>query len=316
VTRNVLSLSVLLCAMACGEFETATPTPSAPQRGSIATVPTTGGGEPAAAAGRGAGGGGDGGAGGRGAAGGGAAAQAPAGPVVAGAGSAGTEAGGQDATGAAGADAPSEGEASSTDPGKGDGHDVITIGDSWMLLAPGLGIEVSLERSAMNDYRNYGVPGTRVDAIVQQYDAAKQADPEIATVVMTAGGNDILQDVSALFDCPMLGTTCRAIIDGVLQKIETLWDRMAADGVHDVVIIMYSRPPMDPLDLQPSLDYSAEITEKACAMAALRCTLVAASDVFGTRNYIGTDGIHPTEEGYDLLGDATYEAMVDTGVRR
>jgi lysophospholipase L1-like esterase len=317
-----LETSVLLLAIACGEAAPSGPAlQSDTQRGSItnAAPPEV---QPATAPP----GSGVAGFGAAGLTGGGVVpvGQLPPDPVVAGRGGAGMSAGGSAAGMQAGGDAaidagtraPSEGEGTPMDLGKGDGSDVITIGDSWMLLLPGLGIEVSLERSAMNDYRNYAVPGTRIDAIVQQYAAAKQADPEIATVVMAAGGNDILQDFSALLDCPMLGMTCRTIIESVLQKVDTLWAQMAEDGVHDVVIIMYSRPPMDALGLQPSLDYSAEITEKACSMAPLRCTLVAAGDVFGAQNYISADTIHPTEEGYDLLGDATHEAMVETGARR
>lgn len=218
------------------------------------------------------------------------------------------------AAGAGGRGASDEGPIA--DQGKGDGSDVITIGDSWMLLVDGLGIEVSLERVAMNDYRNYGVPGTRIDEIVQQYADAKKESPKIATVVMTAGGNDILQDPAALLDCPALGMTCKKIIEGVWAKVERLWEDMAKDGVKDVVIIEYARPQVDLLQLQPPLDYSTELTQMGCTMAPLRCTLIDASKLFAGHEYIGLDNIHPTEEGYDLLGKATYDAMVKTGARR
>ena len=47
------------------------------------------------------------------------------------------------------------------DLGKGDGTDVINIGDSWMLLST-TGIELSLVRLSMQPYREYAVPGTEL----------------------------------------------------------------------------------------------------------------------------------------------------------
>jgi hypothetical protein len=45
------------------------------------------------------------------------------------------------------------------DLGKGDGADVVTIGDSWMsnTLGTGNAIEGALSRLTRQPYRNYGV---------------------------------------------------------------------------------------------------------------------------------------------------------------
>lgn len=208
------------------------------------------------------------------------------------------------------------GSASETDLGEGDGSDVITIGDSWMLLTDGLGIQVSLERAAMNDYRNYGVPGTQIDQIVAQYEDAKRENPDISTVVMTGGGNNILLNPVGASDCGELGPMCRAIIASVRDKIAALWRDMADDGVDHVFIVGYARPLLDVLQLQRTLEYSSEVTAEGCATAPLHCTFIDSVEVFDGKDHISFDQIHPDAEGYDLLGEAIYDAMVDEGARR
>jgi len=98
----------------------------------------------------------------------------------------------------------------------GPGTDVVFIGDSWMnltgiaalnILPPGfefvydflpdMGIQQSvIAASDHRPYRTYGVPGTMFldGAIPHQYHIARDEDPNIKTVVMTGGGNDILLD--------------------------------------------------------------------------------------------------------------------------
>src|SRR4051794_12397694 len=80
------------------------------------------------------------------------------------------------------------------DLGKGDGTDVVTIGDSWMsIITNGGGIEGGLDRAGTS-YRHYSVAGTLLlnGQIPGQYDQAKAINPKILTVIMTGGGNDIM----------------------------------------------------------------------------------------------------------------------------
>jgi hypothetical protein len=91
------------------------------------------------------------------------------------------------------------------DLGKGDGSDVVLIGDSWMsntlqLEGTGGGISPALIKVSGQRYRNYAVQGVMLlsfstfgPAIPSQWDAAVRANSKIKTVVMTAGGNDIIQ---------------------------------------------------------------------------------------------------------------------------
>jgi len=193
-----------------------------------------------------------------------------------------------------------------TDLGEGDGQDVITIGDSYMNLILS-GIQQSLERISGRDYRNYAVPGTLVlnEQIPGQYDAAVAADPDIKTVVMTGGGNDILGS-----SCT---GTCSALVDQVAARLLQLRDQMAADGVQDVLIISYGYPT--DVTLHESLDYSRQLLAASCtAQSVPRCHYI--DPVVELAGKIRSDGIHPTDAGYDILGQMAWDMMQAEGMRR
>jgi lysophospholipase L1-like esterase len=203
------------------------------------------------------------------------------------------------------------------DQGMGDGKDVITIGDSWMLLMAGSGIEVSLEKVSKRDYRNFGVPGTKLldEVIPKQYETAK-GQGAVKTVIMTGGGNDIIQDKPT--DCvdSAFGDVCKAQNDKVAARLVKLWDEMSSDGVQDVVLIGYTRKAsllFSPL--AKSAEYSSATIPPLCAAVAppLRCHVIDSDTVFdGTTR----EGIHPTDAGYDKIGAAVWKLMQDEGMRR
>lgn len=191
----------------------------------------------------------------------------------------------------------------SMDLGQGDGKDVITIGDSYMLLLV-TGIQVSLERISGRDYRNYAVPGTVIDQILQQYATASQADSDIKTVVMTGGGNDIL-----LNSCT--GEACKPIVDTVSMKMANFLPRLAQGGVEDVILVGYGYPANE--GKHWSLEYSREVSKEACKKDSKpRCHFIY-DDL---RDELSADGIHPTEAGYDRLGQMVWDLMQAEGMRR
>jgi lysophospholipase L1-like esterase len=217
---------------------------------------------------------------------------------------------------------PEAGPPARTDQGMGDGKDVVTIGDSWMNLDNSIGIQQSLEKISKRDYRNYGVPGTKLldEVIPNQYKKAKM-EGTIKTVVMTGGGNDVLQEIllpclDANFDND---NKCKAQIDRVAERLKQLWAQMAADGVLDVYIIGYSSKT-SPIGLgttAKSITYSSMKIDPICQMvpAPLRCTAMDTDkEVPGLT--IGGDGIHPTAAGYDLLGTQVWKVMQEKGMRR
>lgn len=198
------------------------------------------------------------------------------------------------------------------DLGEGDGQDVITIGDSYMNFL-GDGIEVALEDVSGRDYRNYAVAGTRVldgsgflPSIPTQYQTAVDEDPDIKTVVMTGGGNDILGTNCA-------DEECNTIVDDVAVRMAELREQMAEDGVEDVVLINYGYPADE--SRHASLDYSRmKIAEECLVTNTPRCHFIDPVEELDGK--IRSDGIHPTAEGYDLLGEMVWELMQEEGMRR
>jgi len=206
------------------------------------------------------------------------------------------------------------GGAAGTDLGEGDGSDVVMIGDSWMNLG-GVGIQQSVVKASGNKpYRQLGVPGTRMldEVIPNQYEAAKVANPNIKTLVMTGGGNDILQDVAVLTDCFATGPACKAQIDKVGARYQALAQEAAADGVQDVIIVMYGRGTL--LGAGP-VEYVWQSVKPICDSAPVDCHMVDPDEVAGTTMAM-RDGIHPTDAGFDQLGTYVYQLMQREGMRR
>lgn len=196
------------------------------------------------------------------------------------------------------------------DLGMGDGSDVIAIGDSWMLLGA-TGIQLSLVRLSGQPYRTYGVPGTRLldEVIPNQYASAKRANPDIKTVVMTGGGNDLLL-TGAGNDRAEAGPNTRMQIDKVADRLVELWDEMGADGVKDVVYIEYSRGG----ESEKAIEYATEKIRPLCEAATpARCHWVD-SDLYIMKVLL--DGIHPTGDGCDKIAQGVIDMMEQEGMRR
>jgi hypothetical protein len=193
------------------------------------------------------------------------------------------------------------------DHGAGDGSDVVTIGDSWMsYLLSGGGIEGALRRAGKS-YRGYGVAGTTLlsGQIPGQYTRAKAAG-EIATVVMTGGGNDIM--FSGGCATP---EACKMSVQALSDGLNELWTTMADDGVKDVVYIRYAAGAgttnSDNLPTEPPTP------PVVCTSGRIRCTSVDTTDfVMGQL----LDGIHPTSGANDRIAEGVLAIMEMKGIRR
>ncbi len=208
------------------------------------------------------------------------------------------------------------------DLGKGDGTDVLMIGDSWMSLgSANSGIQGGVLKASGQPYRTYAIGGTTLlggglldalfSSIPVQYQEATQADPDVKTVIMTAGGNDILQ-TGLQEDCQMQGDACGEQVTKVLEGLSKLWAEMASDGVQDLVYILYATPEGTNVDFAlPDGDGA----RKRCANvpAPLRCHIVETLDIV-----MGDipDGIHPSQVASDRIGKAVVELMSARGMRR
>jgi hypothetical protein len=194
------------------------------------------------------------------------------------------------------------------DLGKGDGSDVITIGDSWMqIVTNGGGIEGGLDRAGTT-YRHYSVPGTLLlnGQIPSQYDQAKAINPDIKTVIMTGGGNDIMfSNGCATKDA------CTMAVQQIADGLDMLWSRMADDGVKDVIYIAYSKNAgTAPADTRPD---SAPVP-KICTTGRIGCHSVDTTDLVGPTDTV--DGIHPTMPACDAIAMRVLNLMETNGIRR
>jgi lysophospholipase L1-like esterase len=200
-----------------------------------------------------------------------------------------------------------------TDLGKGDGSDVITIGDSWMNLGS-TGIQQSLLKASGQRYRTFGRGGTRLldEVIPNQYESAKRADADIKTVVMTGGGNDIIQVPGLRDDCTAMGQMCAMVEGQILDRLTKLWDEMAADGVQDVLYVQYANPEGQNVDFAQA---NGDGVKKRCEAVKppLHCHRLETLDIV-----MGDipDGIHPSAPAFDRIGKAVFDLMVAQGMRR
>jgi lysophospholipase L1-like esterase len=87
---------------------------------------------------------------------------------------------------------------------------------------------------------------------------------------------------------------------------------MAADGVQDVIYVQYSNPEGNNVDFALA---SGDGVGPRCADTPepLRCHRLETLDIV-----MGDipDGIHPSAAGYDRIGQALYDMMVERGMRR
>lgn len=195
------------------------------------------------------------------------------------------------------------------DLGMGDGSDVVTVGDSWMSYAAnGGGIETGLLAASGQPYRTYGLAGTMLldEVIPNQYETAKRQNPDIKTVVMTGGGNDLLLTGMTVAGC---GSGCMSTIDRVTQRLKEMWDEMAMDGVQDVIYVEYSRGGTN----EPGVSYANEVIPPVCAAAPVRCHFIDSDLII---DKVLLDGVHPTADGCRKLGQAIYDLMIEKGMRR
>jgi len=236
---------------------------------------------------------------------------APAPAPSGGAGSVAAPMAGTPAAGAPAADAGSEpmpepdAAVPFVDHGEGDGSDVVTIGDSWMTLGFS-GIEQSL-RAAGKNYRNYAAAGTTLGgSIPGQYDRAVRANPDIKTVIMTGGGNDIMFSNG----CATM-ESCAEAVKMITMMLNTLWTKMAMDGVKDVLYINYSRDAgTSPTDTRPT---TPPDPPAICLTGMIRCHSLPTTDlVMGQL----LDGIHPTSAANGRIAAAVIELLEMKGARR
>ena len=100
-------------------------------------------------------------------------------------------------------------------------NDVVNLGDSIFALSGK--IQDYLHSWSGQTFRRYALSGSMVSHVSDQYDDARADNPNINTIFMDAGGNDILIPAVAFdpYNCKVdwwesgLSSRCKALIDDV-----------------------------------------------------------------------------------------------------
>jgi len=202
-----------------------------------------------------------------------------------------------------------------------DRNDVATFGDSIFDLN-GV-IQTELEASAGETFRDYTTSGAKMSggslapAVDEQYASANAVNPDITTIVMNGGGNDIL--IPALtFDQYRCKTTwyrknlsdkCKNLIHDIYVTGVNLLDQMDADGVESIVYLGYYELPRGKTNLNQAVNYGDLYLGDACEVGTTaNCTFV---DPRGTipASDVESDDLHPTVNGSVTLAGQIWPVL-------
>lgn len=193
------------------------------------------------------------------------------------------------------------------------GNEVVLLGDSF--LAASHQITAYLEGFARaagslepgHRYRDYSrltfnALAWMGEGLRDQYERAR-ADGPARLILLNGGGADVL-----LGSCETLDSSCPVMIDAAVA-LSSLFDLFASDGIQNVVFVGYP----DPLDanVRARMDVLRPLLIDACAQAPLPCHWVELRDVFDGHydEYVGSDGIHPTDAGSEASARAIWAVM-------
>ena len=205
-----------------------------------------------------------------------------------------------------------------------DNDQVVAIGDSIFALSGKL--QDNLEDYAGESFRRYTLSGAELaggiiaTSIVDQYAIAKDDNPDIDTIVMDGGGNDILIPAIMLdpYDCKTqwyefgrLSQSCKNLVDDVYVDAVNLLNTMQSDGVDNVVFVGYyhTKNALLLLDsMEEAIDYGDLRLSQACAFSVADCTFVDPRSSINDSDII-VDGIHPNSSGSRKLADLTWPVL-------
>jgi lysophospholipase L1-like esterase len=167
--------------------------------------------------------------------------------------------------------------------------------------------------------RRYDYDGANMAQIVAQYTTAYMADPDIDTIIMDGGGNDVLLgDRSCLTQAPPANTGCAATIANVISEAKSTLKTMVANGTKHVVFFFY--PHVDTTGLSgpaanDTLDYAYPLAKGACDTQP-ECIFVDTRASWGNMQAQYIDpllgaNVHPNDAGSQAIVDqAIWPAMV------
>lgn len=186
----------------------------------------------------------------------------------------------------------------------------VILGDSlfWsgMLWGGGQPSPLShhLEEWSGHPLENFAHVGAALEpgwipSIPSQWDHVPHRET-VTTLIMDGGGNDLMTHYD---ECrTVLSETCQARIHQCATLLTSFWTQ----HVHIPIVFLgfYYLPRV----LHQVVDYATTQFALACKNQPL-CVYVDPRD-FITSHHIGNDGIHPTDEGYQLLATLLWNASI------
>jgi len=206
-----------------------------------------------------------------------------------------------------------------------DNDQVVTIGDSIFALSGEL--QDFLEDYAGESFRRYTISGAELKGgviatdIVTQYEIARQDNPNIKTLLMDGGGNDILIPAITLFDpydCKTqwyewgrLSRSCKNFIDDIYVDAVNFLNKVDNDGVENVIYLgyYYTKDALLLLDsMEEAVDYGDMRLDQACRYTTANCTFVDPRHAIKDSDII-IDGIHPSTSGSRKLANLVWPVL-------
>ena len=138
-------------------------------------------------------------------------------------------------------------------------------------------------------------------------DAKGKMSKGVKLVIMTGGGNDVMFTAGAC----STPEACAEFAGKITMALNTLWTKMADDGVQDVIYVQYA-------DSAGSTTTGSRGASKAvaeiCYSGRLSCHTVPTSDIISRSDL--ADGIHPGAAGNTRIAKRVLELMEQRKIRR
>jgi hypothetical protein len=185
------------------------------------------------------------------------------------------------------------------------GNQVAVIGDSIIAITHGITKEIEKDAQAAGSlapgahYVDRSVSGSTLagngaSSIPNQYKGAQAAN-DIKYVIMDGGGTDCMNNGG----------------DAALASAKSMFQTMASDGVQKVMYFFYADPVGSSFaSLKTCLDGLRPKMKALCdGLTAPKCYWLDLRPIWSGHAEYTSDGIHPTNVGAVVTGDAVWNVM-------
>ncbi|MGD9211049.1 MAG: SGNH/GDSL hydrolase family protein [Desulfobacteraceae bacterium] len=190
---------------------------------------------------------------------------------------------------------------------------IVLIGDSIFALSGE--IKNELERLSNESYRSYCVSGSELDGgmmggnIPGQYSSAVNDNPNIKTIIMDGGCNDVQIGGASVCSGSIVSNACKQELQKALDAADRLFTDMRSDGVENIIYLNYFYFQND--NLQAAFYWMHDQME---LLVQKHDGIVVDPMPYMNPSLITSDKIHPNDEGSRLLAGLIWDAMLENDV--